>query len=127
MEKYLSLLNKLFSQYKEIKLVYLFGSRADNKSSPRSDYDFAVYFDEKTGSAKRFSIRLMLITELMKIFKTDKIDVVVLNDKLNPLLKYQVIRHGRIIFERKPFKLILEPSVYNEFFDYQIFSKYHNL
>lgn len=39
---------KLFENYPEIKLVYLFGSQAEGKTGPMSDYDFAIYFDEKT-------------------------------------------------------------------------------
>lgn len=127
MEKHLSQLNNLFSQYKEIKLVYLFGSQAKKTTSVLSDYDFAVYFDDKASSNKRFEIKLMLMAELMQIFKTDKIDLVVLNDDLNPLLKYHVIKDGKIIFEKRPFRLILEPNIYSEFFDYQIFAKYHSL
>jgi len=39
-------LNKLiaiFKGYSEVKLVYLFGSRASGKTGPLSDYDFAIY------------------------------------------------------------------------------------
>lgn len=118
---------KLFEKYPEVKLVYLFGSQADGKAGPISDHDFAVYFDEKTPSLKRSDIKIKLITDLMGEIKTNNIDVVSLNDNLEPLLKYHIIRYGKLIFEKKPYKLILEPDVYSEFFDYQIFSKLNNL
>jgi len=117
----------VFGKYPDIKLVYFFGSRAEGNAGPMSDYDFAIYFEEKTSPKKQFDTRLLLMTDLMKRLKNDNIDVVVLNDDLEPLLKYQVIKYGKIIFEQKPYRLILEPKIYSEFFDYQVFSKLNNL
>ncbi|PIU36613.1 hypothetical protein CO165_03540 [Candidatus Roizmanbacteria bacterium CG_4_9_14_3_um_filter_33_18] len=118
---------KSFKKYPEIKLVYLFGSRAEGKAGPMSDYDFAIYFDEKILPLERSETKINLITDLMGEFKTNNIDVVSLNDNLQPLLKYHVVRYGKLIYEKKPYRLILEPDVYSNFFDYQTFSKYHNL
>lgn len=116
----------VFKKYPEIKLVYLFGSRAEGKEGPMSDYDFAIYFDEKTSSEKQFQIKLRLMGDLSDEFKTDKIDVVVLNDKLDPLLKYQAIR-GKLIYIIEPYKIIIEPQVLSEYFDFKVFLKHHRI
>ena len=50
-------LEKIFDLFPQVKLVYFFGSRATDKAVPLSDYDFAVFLDEKDFK-KRFDIRL---------------------------------------------------------------------
>jgi len=115
-----------FGKYKEIKLVYLFGSQAEGKTGPMSDYDFGVYFDEKTPRDRRLEIILELNGMLMSLLKTNQLDIVVLNEDIGPFLKYQVIR-GKLIYNIEPYKIIVEPQVLNEYFDFQIFSRQHNL
>ncbi len=127
LELFSSQVKKILSQYREIKLVYLFGSQAKGNVGPLSDYDLAVYFDEKTPSIKRSEIKIKLIVDLMGELKTNKIDVVCLNDDLQPLLKYRVIRDGKLIYEKKPYRVILEEKIYSEYFDFQIFSRLNDL
>ncbi|MFN3740167.1 MAG: nucleotidyltransferase domain-containing protein, partial [Thermodesulfovibrionales bacterium] len=43
----LNRIKSIFADYPEIKLVYLFGSRAKGIAGQLSDYDFAVYCDGK--------------------------------------------------------------------------------
>ena len=64
----------IFEQYPQIKLGYLFGSHATGKTGPLSDYDFAVYLEEKDAQ-KRFALRLHLMHELTKEVKTDHVEV----------------------------------------------------
>mgnify|MGYP001237716003 CR=1 FL=1 len=118
---------EIFGKYPEVKLAYLFGSQAGETAGPMSDYDFAIYFDENTSKKRQFDIRLIIASNFSKILKNNNVEVVVLNDDLEPLLKYQVIKNGKIIFEQKPYRLILEPKIYSEFFDYQVFSQLNNL
>lgn len=101
----------------QLKLVYLFGSQVTGKTGPLSDYDFAVYLDEKDPK-KRFDVRLKLISEVSEIFKTDKVDICVLNDIEGPELKYNIIKEGIVIFEKEPFKIIVEPKIITEYIDF---------
>jgi hypothetical protein len=117
---------ELFGKYPEIKLVYFFGSRAEEKAGPMSDYDFAIYFDEKIPKQRRFDVMLELNGILTSLFKTNQVDIIVLNDDVGSLLKYQAIR-GKLIYNVEPYKIIAEPQVLSEYFDFQVFSKYHNL
>ncbi|MDD5738335.1 MAG: nucleotidyltransferase domain-containing protein [Candidatus Pacebacteria bacterium] len=108
---------KIFSKYPQVKLAYLFGSRANGTAGPLSDYDFAVYLDEKN-SQKRFDIRLELMAKLSLLLKTDAVDVVVINDTENPDLKYNIVKEGNLLIEKEPYKLLVEPQIINEYFDF---------
>ncbi|MFH1968658.1 MAG: nucleotidyltransferase domain-containing protein [bacterium] len=108
----------IFEKYPEVKLVYLFGSRATGKIGPLSDYDFAVYLDEKNAK-KRFELRLVLMGKVTKVLKTDNVDLCILNDLHSPGIKYYIVKDGKIIFEREPYKLLIEPRILNDFFDFR--------
>ena len=97
---------------------YFYGSRAEGKSGPLSDYDFAVYV-EAGGKKKRFDIKLDLMAELGRQLKTDYFDVVILNDLENTEMNYLIIAKGKLIFEREPYKVLVEPRILHEYFDYR--------
>jgi len=121
MKKYSLALKKTFSHYPEIKLVYFFGSKAKNKASILSDYDFAVYFDKKISISQIKEITLSLIAKISSILKSDNIDLVILNQSLSPILKFNIIKEGKLIYEKPPYKLLVEPLIYNEYFDFKVF------
>lgn len=107
----------IFKLYPQVKLVYFFGSRARSVNSSLSDYDFGVYLEEKD-KKKRFDIRLGLMGRLSRELKLDAVDVVVLNDAESPELKYNIIKEGKVIYEKEPYKVSLEPRILNEYFDF---------
>ena len=111
-------LSFIFDKYPEIKLAYFFGSRARQDSGPMSDYDFAVYFDTRD-KKKIADIKMELVSQLGRFLKTDNVDVVVLDAEVGPELKYNIINEGKLIFEREPFKIIIEPKILNEYFDFR--------
>ena len=125
-EKELKKVLAVFKLYKKIKLVYLFGSKATGKTGPLSDYDFAVYLDEKT-AIERFNIRCELIGKISMALKTNAIDLCILNDLESPELKFNIIKDGRVIFEKEPFRVLLEPKILNEYFDFKIMLQKYNL
>ena len=117
-------LNGIFLHYPRIKLVYLFGSRATGEAGPLSDYDFAIYFDEKDPK-KMFDIKLELMGQLCRILGTDEVDIAILNLSEMPEFKFNVIREGQLIYEEEPFRVIVEPKILNEYFDFKlILSRY---
>ena len=119
-------LSKIFKLYPEIKLVYLFGSRANGKIGPLSDYDFGIYLDEKDPK-KRFDLRLELLGKITTKLKTDDLDLCVINDIDSPELKYNIIKDGILIFEKEPFKVLVEPKILNDYFDFYALLSRHNL
>ncbi len=109
---------KLFQSIPEIKLGYLFGSQAQKKAQPNSDYDFAIYLEE-TDSNKRFHLRLKVADEIAEILETDNIDLLILNDLEFFELKYEIIHDGKLIYEVGGYKLEIEPRIMNEYFDFR--------
>jgi predicted nucleotidyltransferase len=90
-------LRDYFSSQPDLIAAYLFGSWVAGKARPDSDVDTAVLLSEEDGVA-RFERRLRLMSEVSEVCGQEA-DVVVLNDA-PPLLQDQVLRHGRLIFER---------------------------
>ena len=107
----------IFKSYPEIKLVYFFGSMARGDSGPLSDYDFAVYADEKR-KEKVFDLKFSLQDRISRALGTDKVDVVMLDIAQSPELKFKSIKEGKLICETEPHKLIVEPKILNEYFDF---------
>jgi|SRR3989338_7162207 len=116
----------VFQLYPQVKLVYFFGSRAKGKESALSDYDFAVYLDEKD-TKLRFETKLNLMAKLSQKVGTDNVDVVVLNDTESPELKYSIVKEGKLIYEEEPYKVFIEPKIFNEYFDFIYGLRKYNL
>lgn len=118
-------LKAFFKTYPEIKLVYFFGSRSREEHSKLSDYDFAVYLGTRE-KEKIYEIKIDMIVKISRLLITDRIDVVVLNLTDNPDLKYLIIKEGRLIYEKKPYKVLVEPGILNEYFDFhKMLAKYN--
>ncbi len=119
-------LKLLLESFPEIKLVYLFGSRARKEEGALSDYDFAMYIEE-VDSEKIFDIKLKLFAKMSKLLKTDSIDILILNSSCPPELKYFAITEGISIYEVEPYRVKVEPQILNEYFDFHIMLKKYNL
>jgi predicted nucleotidyltransferase len=115
----LAKLRSLFRKHRAIQLVYLFGSRATGKSGPGSDYDFAVYVNplKLTDS---FDLLLSLMGQIPLILKTDKVDVVVLNDLDSILLKHNIVQDGEVLYEIPNVRLTVELAIIGEYRDFRI-------
>ncbi|OIP22670.1 nucleotidyltransferase [bacterium CG_4_10_14_0_2_um_filter_33_32] len=119
-------IKEIFSQYPQVKLVYLFGSQARKNIGPLSDYDFAMYLDEKN-SIKMYDLQYIILAKLSRLLKTDQIDIVILNLTNKPALKYNIITEGILILEKEYFKTLIEPRILNEYFDFRDSLIRHNL
>jgi len=111
-------IGKIFATEPSVKLAYLFGSRARGDFSKTSDYDFAVYlvpFAQK----EAIKTKTRLLSILTKYLKTDDVDLLILNNSDKTELSFEVINDGKIILEKEPSRVILEPRIMNEYFDYK--------
>ena len=124
-EEQLKKLNKIFKGCPELKIVYLFGSRISGKTGPLSDYDFALYIDQNRVEAYHASVDIA--GKISKVLKTDKIDTVVINHTDAPEMKYSIIKNGKIIYEIEPFRVLIEPRILNEYFDFRFLLRKHGL
>lgn len=118
---------KIFQSCSKARLVYLFGSRMKGDIGSLSDYDFAVYFNDKTSNQEMFDLKFSIEDKLSREFKTNKVDVVVLNLTESPELKYNIIKEGRIIYEVEPYRLVVEPKILNSYFDFIYSLRKNNL
>ena len=122
---YLNNLNSIFNKFSQVKLVYLFGSQATSKTGPLSDFDFAIYLDERN-KKKMFDLKFELNDKISRLLKTDKIDIVILNITESPELKYNIIAEGKLIYYKEPYKVLVEPRILMEYFDFrQMLLKYN--
>ena len=117
-------LNRIAKKYK-INTFYIFGSQATGKAGKLSDYDFAVLLDDKILAEKYGDYKIKIISELLRLIKTDHIDLVILNDEKTPLLlKYNAIKEGKIFFEKNKNKRVnLEVNILRRWLDWQYFEK----
>jgi len=119
-------LSEVFASLPEVKLAYFFGSRSRGTEGPLSDYDFAVYVDEQN-ALRAHDIRLSLMELICQVVGSDRVDVVMLNTAVSPELKYHAISTGILLFEREPFKVLLEPRILNEYFDHHTLLRLNHL
>lgn len=109
---------KLFKSQPAVVLVYFFGSQVDNTAGKLSDFDFAIYLNIKN-TKKAYQIKFQLENQISRLLKTDKIDIVILNYLDNPELAYNIIRFGKLVYEIEPYRVLVEPTILNKYFDFR--------
>ncbi|QTA79213.1 Nucleotidyl transferase [Desulfonema limicola] len=87
-----------FQKRKDVLFAYLFGSMASGTCNMLSDIDIAVYLKKRKLSEKRLEI----MGDLADIFKTDEIDLVILNTA--PLsLQMRILKQRKVLADNNPF------------------------
>jgi predicted nucleotidyltransferase len=85
----------------DVLSAYLFGSHAEGRAHRESDVDIAVLLDNVRCSDERhrFEARMRLIGDLGSALKSNRVDVVVLDDA-PPGLARAIVTRGRRVFCR---------------------------
>lgn len=110
-------LKEYFVERDEIRLVYIFGSVAKGCTNKLSDIDIAVFISESSTKDYPYGYRAQIIADLMKILKTNNVDLVVLN-RASPFLRFQVLRYGKPIFCRSELNRVkFQVRTFNEYND----------
>ena len=105
----------LFEEEERVLVAYLFGSYAMGLETPRSDVDIAVLLSEVPERPLEYYLRLE--RELAKVLERD-VDLVFLNDA-PPLLRYQVIKYGKLLFSRdERVRVMFEAKSLCEYLDF---------
>lgn len=114
-----------FSAQNGVRFAYLFGSHAKGETGAISDIDIAVYLYSKLDKNKRFDLRLELIGQICGILKTDKVDLIVLND--SPLLLSFNAIYGGILLNSKDegARVKFETRTMSLYFDQQYYYRRH--
>jgi len=89
----------------DIVALFAFGSIATGRLKPLSDLDFGVFLSEKLNRLKRFDKHLELIGTFNTVFKTDEVDLVLMN---NAPMKfcYDILKTGKLVHCRHPGDLV---------------------
>jgi len=92
---------KIIADKYGVNTLYLFGSQTSGDTHKNSDYDFAVQFNGNVNDEDYFDIKLRLATDLGRLYKNEKVDILVLNSKKTSIvIKYRAIKTGRIIYTK---------------------------
>lgn len=101
-------------------LAYLFGSRAGGYAKTDSDFDIAVYLRDKKKKKDLFKKKMNLIREASRILKTERVDVVIIDEIRSPVLKFAIIKEGKVIFSsNESARIDLELSMINQYHDHR--------
>jgi predicted nucleotidyltransferase len=99
-------------------VAYLFGSHVSGRAGPASDRDIAVLLDPKLTRQERGHWRLKFIGQMIDAYRSDAIDLVVLNDA-PLLLRFEVIRVRHILYNRDDeARVAFEVRTMQEWFDW---------
>ena len=90
-------LAKIFGHDERIIVAYMFGSKARGSHTPESDIDIAVLLSE--APEEMLEYYLDLADRISKAF-AESVDLVILNSA-PPVLKHQVIKHGKLLYSRE--------------------------
>ena len=88
-----------FAGQSDVAAAYLFGSAARGQADRLSDVDIAVLLDARLGAEESVERQLRIMGDLEE-YASREVQVVVLN-RAAPLLAYQVVQHGILLYERR--------------------------
>jgi predicted nucleotidyltransferase len=91
------ILSQVLSESQNVLFAYLFGSHITGMITESSDMDVAVYLDKKHADIDDY---LSLHSALSRALKTDKIDLVILNNTNNLILLDSIVRHGILVIDK---------------------------
>jgi predicted nucleotidyltransferase len=91
------ILLQVMSKSENVLFAYIFGSHIAGMITESSDMDVAVYLDKKHTDIDDF---LSLHSALSRALKTDKIDLVLLNNANNLILLDSIVRHGILVIDK---------------------------
>lgn len=118
-------LQGFFDEEKSVLFAYVFGSVAQGHTNHESDVDLAVYLDENNVD-DMFKKRLSMIENCQAILKRVT-EIIVLNETASILLRFVIIKEGKVIFERDHGERVdFELKTMTEYYDFQPFLEAYN-
>lgn len=121
--KYENEVKEFLQNQDQVELAYLFGSVAQGGEGKLSDVDLAVFLDESLDEKERFNFKLSLISVLEDILRTDRLDLVIMNDA--PVsLNFEIIKANYPLFIRdEDLKVDLEHYIMSRYLDRQYYDR----
>lgn len=94
-------LGGVLREQEDVRLAFLFGSRARGRARPDSDVDVGVLLDDGLARTDRGATIRRIAARLGRVVSSTLVDLVVLNDA-PALLRHRVLRDGVVLFQRSP-------------------------
>ncbi len=105
----------------EAMALYSFGSVVTNELKPLSDLDFAILLSFRLTRRQRFEKHLELIGIFNTIFRTDEIDLTILNDAAFHFC-FVVLKTGKLLYYKNKAELIdFRDQVIKYYLDFKYF------
>ena len=117
----LPVLIQALKQHSEVVALYSFGGAAKNELKPLSDLDYAILLSGQLSKRQRFEKHLELIGIFNNVFRTDEIDLIILNDA-SLRFCYVILKTGKLLYFRNKEALIdLRDQVLKYYLDFRYF------
>ena len=116
-----------FEKHPEIEVVYIFGSVAQGKITPLSDIDIAILVDNQKidENVYRYGYKAEILSDLIKLLKTNAIDLVILNEA-NTLLRHRILYYGKILHSKNEKKrIVFQTTTISKYNDYKQIMRCH--
>jgi predicted nucleotidyltransferase len=105
----------------EVMALYSLGSVATNELKPLSDLDFAILLSGQLNRQQRFKNHLELIGIFNTVFRTDEIDLTILNDASFRFC-FVVLKTGKLLYFKNKMELIdFRDQVMKNYLDFKYF------
>ncbi len=115
---------EFFEKKEKVRLAYLFGSTSRGDKGKLGDFDLGVLLDESLRKYERFQFQLKLLDDLVSILKTDKVDLIIMNDA--PLsLNYNIIKDGILLKDDEEKRIKFEKNLMSEYLDRKYYIDRH--
>jgi len=118
-------LSNYFINHKEILFAYIFGSQITKKANKLSDIDIAIFVDKTKINDKmyRYGYQAEILTEIMNLLSTSKVDLVILNN-VKSFLRHRVIYFGELIHSiNEKERINFQVDTINKYMDYKMLQK----
>ena len=117
----LPVLIQALKQHSEVVALYSFGGAARDELKPLSDLDYAILLSGQLSKRQRFDEHLELIGIFNNVFRTDEIDLIILNDA-SLRFCYVILKTGKLLYFRNKDDLInLRDQVLKYYLDFRYF------
>ena len=108
-------------QHSDVVALYSFGSVAKKELRPLSDLDFAILLSFRLTRRQRFEKHLGLIGIFNTIFRTDEIDLTILNNAPFRFC-FVVLKTGKLLYYKNKAELIdFRDQVIKNYLDFKYF------
>ena len=112
---------EIVSGIEYVEALYSFGSITRNELHPLSDLDFGILLSEKLNRESRIKKHLDLIHKFNDAFKTDEIDLILMNNS-PARFNYNIIKTGKLLFVRdKSILANFREHIIKEYLDFKYF------